>query len=82
MAQGISEFERAATFRTTRRGKVLYVLRRWPLIPLLVIGIVVFMAIFAPLLTGHDPRRGDLRDRLIPPDVVGRRHQRVSAGHG
>ena len=67
MAQGTSEFERGNTFRQTRWGTTLYVLRRWPLIPLLIIGIVVFMAIFAPLLTGHDPRRGDLRDRLTPP---------------
>jgi peptide/nickel transport system permease protein len=38
-----------------------------PAIPLLVLGLVVFSAIFAPLLTPFDPLKGTLIDSLRPP---------------
>lgn len=47
--------------------KSLYVLRRWPLLPILVLTVFGITAIFAPLLSPHDPVRGNLRDRLLPP---------------
>lgn len=55
----------AATVRPTR-------VRRWrlhavPTIPLLILGIVVFSAILAPLLTPYDPLKGNLIDSLTPP---------------
>jgi len=38
-----------------------------PLLPLLVVGLLVFCAIFAPLLAPHSPIEGSLGKRLIPP---------------
>jgi len=38
-----------------------------PLLPLLVVGLLVFCAIFAPLLSPHSPIEGSLGKRLIPP---------------
>jgi peptide/nickel transport system permease protein len=40
-----------------------------PAVPLLVLGIIAFAAIFAPLLTPHDPLRGSLIDSLRPPQI-------------
>lgn len=42
--------------------------RRFPLIPITVLMVVlVIPAIFAEVIAPHDPRRGDLADRLVPP---------------
>jgi peptide/nickel transport system permease protein len=38
-----------------------------PLLPLLVVGLLVFCALFAPLLAPHSPIEGSLGKRLIPP---------------
>ncbi len=38
-----------------------------PLLPLLVVGLLVFCAILAPLLSPHSPIEGSLGKRLIPP---------------
>jgi peptide/nickel transport system permease protein len=38
-----------------------------PLLPLLVVGLLVFCALFAPLLAPHSPTEGSLGKRLIPP---------------
>ena len=54
----------------TRRAKAagLYrKLKRLPIIPLLVLGLVVFAGLFAPLLAPHDPEKGELRERNMPP---------------
>lgn len=45
-------------------------MRRWPLIPMLVLIIFVVTGIFAPLLAPHDPERGSLRERNLPPAWV------------
>jgi peptide/nickel transport system permease protein len=46
-------------------------LRRWPWISILILGVLlVIPAILAPWLTAHDPLRGDLVDRLVPPAWV------------
>jgi len=42
-------------------------IRRWPVVPGLAIGILVFAAVFAPVITTHNPRLGNLRDQQIPP---------------
>jgi len=42
--------------------------RRWPpLLPLVIVGALVFCALFAPLLSPHSPLQGSLGDRLAPP---------------
>jgi len=42
-------------------------LRRWPVIPLLILIGLAVCAIFAPQLTTGNPRRGRTLDRFIPP---------------
>jgi len=41
--------------------------RRYPTIPLVVLGILIFIAVFAPLLAPHDTRSGGIRNRHLPP---------------
>ena len=42
-------------------------LRRWPLIPMFILAVFIFTGIFAPLIAPHDPERGGLRERNLPP---------------
>ena len=42
-------------------------LRRWPIVPFAILFLVVFSAIFAPLLTPYDPTHGNLREIFVPP---------------
>ena len=46
--------------------KTWYVLRRWPVIPLLIALTLLVVGIFAPLLAPHDPIRPDF-DRVLKP---------------
>lgn len=48
-------------------NRTLHVGRRWPVLPIVVLAVVIVAAIFAPLLTPHDPTIGNLRDRFTPP---------------
>lgn len=57
----------------TRASSVWSIWRTWqarglpPLLPLLVVGLLVFCALFAPFLAPHSPIEGSLVKRLIPP---------------
>ena len=54
----------------TRRAKAAGIyrkFRRWPVIPVFLLGLVVFAGLFAPLISPHDPEKGELRERNIPP---------------
>ncbi len=54
----------------TRRAKAAGVYRkikRLPILPLFVLGLVVVCGVFAPWIAPHDPESGDLRERNIPP---------------
>ena len=45
-------------------------MRRWPVIPMIVLAALIFCGVFAPLLATHDPYGGQdagLRSRHIPP---------------
>ena len=42
-------------------------LRRWPVIPVALIALLVISAVFAPLLSPHDPLKNALRDRNDEP---------------
>ena len=50
-----------------RIARQIWQLRRWPLIPILILVLFVITGVFAPLIAPHDPERGGLRDRNLPP---------------
>ena len=41
--------------------------RRWPTLPMIVLGALIFAGLFAPLLSTHDPYAGGIRNRHNPP---------------
>ena len=47
--------------------KIIQSLRRVPLIPVIILLLVVFAAIFAPYIAPHDPHRVDLMNPFKPP---------------
>ena len=47
--------------------KIWRTARRWPLLPLAMLLLVVFAGVFAPWIAPEDPRKGDLRARMVPP---------------
>jgi peptide/nickel transport system permease protein len=51
--------------------KMFMVVRRLPIIPMLIVAIVVFCALFAPYVSPHDPQRISPKDRLMPPAWAG-----------
>lgn len=50
-----------------QRRRVWRTLRRWPVVPLIILGFLVFGAVFAPLVAPHSPTLATLRDRTKPP---------------
>ena len=54
------------THRTTAT-RIFYVLRRWPIIPILIIVALVTCAAFAEYISPNLPNRQDLRDRTAAP---------------
>lgn len=42
-------------------------MRRWPVVPLAILAVLIFSGVFAPLLAPHDPYQGGIRNRHIPP---------------
>ena len=67
MAANLSGIVIAPPSRKARAARLYRNLRRWPVIPVFLLGLVVFAGLFAPLLAPHDPEKGDLRERNIPP---------------
>ena len=59
-------FERASS-PATFGSRVWYVLRRWPVIPMLILALLIVAAIFAPVLAPHEPIKQNLRSHLAPP---------------
>ena len=53
--------------RSIRIRRTLHRMRRMPLLPATVLVIMVFCAITADWISPHDPRNGDLSDRILPP---------------
>ena len=41
--------------------------RRWPILPLFVLALLLVVAIFAPFIAPHHPLEGDLNKRNAPP---------------
>ena len=50
-----------------RRRKLTYELKHLPWMPLITIGIVVFAAVFAPIIAPYSPTKQTLPDKLLPP---------------
>ena len=50
-----------------RQEKVNYEIRHLPWIPIFIIGVMVFAAVFAPILAPYSPTKNTLRDKLLPP---------------
>ena len=50
-----------------QRRKLTYELKHLPWIPLITIGIVVFAAVFAPIIAPYSPTKQTLPDKLLPP---------------
>jgi len=48
-------------------ARAIYILKRWPIIPGIIIFLLLFGAAFAPILEPYDPLRVDLRERNSPP---------------
>ncbi len=48
-------------------GRATAQIRRYPVIPLFILGAFALMAVFADWLAPHSPTTGPLRDRLMPP---------------
>ena len=44
-----------------------YVLRRWPILPILIIVVLVVVGLLAPIISPHDPLDVDLDSRNTPP---------------
>ena len=42
-------------------------LRRWPIVPVLLLSLVVVSGVTAPWIAPENPRKGDLRARMAPP---------------
>ena len=53
--------------RWMRRFGVIDFLRRWPVIPVVVLVMLAGMAIFAPVIETQPPLKNNIRERLIPP---------------
>ena len=50
-----------------RLSGIYRVLRRWPVIPVFLLALVVFAGIAAPWVSPHDPNKQSLADRKLPP---------------
>ena len=48
-------------------AKALRRLRRWPVIPILLLLLMTVTGITADWIAPHDPTNGDLSDRVLPP---------------
>lgn len=52
---------------TTRIGRRLWRMRRLPIIPIFILIVFVVSGVAAPLIAPHNPERGDIRARNVPP---------------
>ncbi|MBL8132009.1 MAG: ABC transporter permease [Anaerolineae bacterium] len=52
---------------TWKRARISLLGARWPILALFILGVVIFMALFASAISPADPNRQSLVERLMPP---------------
>ena len=67
LARQLTQSELQNLGRVSTLQRVLYVFRRWPLIPMFILGVLVLCAFFAPLIAPYDPEKDQLRAVLASP---------------
>ena len=67
MAADLSGIVIAPPTRREKAAGIYKKFRRLPLIPVFLLSLVVISGVFAPWLAPHDPEKGELRERNIPP---------------
>ena len=67
MAADLSGIVVAPPTTKERAAGVYKQIRRLPLIPVFLLTLVVISGVFAPILAPHDPEKGELKERNIPP---------------
>ena len=67
MAADLSGIVVAPPTTKERAAGVYKKIRRLPLIPVFLLSLVVIAGVFAPILAPHDPEKGELKERNIPP---------------
>ena len=67
MAADLSGIVVAPPTTMERAAGVYKKIRRLPLIPVFLLSLVVIAGLFAPILAPHDPEKGELKERNIPP---------------
>ena len=67
MAADLSGIVVAPPTTMERAAGVYKKIRRLPLIPVFLLSLVVIAGVFAPILAPHDPEKGELKERNIPP---------------
>ncbi len=63
----VEESSQPTVKRESLASKTVYVLRRWPLLPLLIVAVLVLMGIFASVLAPYGEEEQNLRGRVAPP---------------
>ncbi|HEU0022659.1 MAG TPA: ABC transporter permease [Dehalococcoidia bacterium] len=48
----------------------LVVLRRAPMVPMIILGVLLIFVVFAPLIATHDPVQNDIMNNLAPPSLA------------
>ncbi|MYE40779.1 MAG: hypothetical protein F4X27_11230, partial [Chloroflexi bacterium] len=51
----------------SRLSGIYRAFRRWPVIPVILLGLVLFAGIAAPWISPHTPNKQSLADRKLPP---------------
>ena len=67
MAQNSSQAVLAPSPERVSLPKIWRTVKRWPVVPLALLLLVVFAGVFAPWIAPEEPRKGNLRARMVPP---------------
>ena len=72
MNEGMAFEARIARRQRNLLWRAWITFRRWPVIPMAILSLMIIFAIFAPLLSPNDPLKQSLRLRYVPPYMGGR----------